>query len=74
MEMYKKFCKYCIQGKIGYKFNFHIIKDPSNNNNNNNNYNNNKKKTSEVSIVSPTQAAVDQAKSELREEKPINKL
>ena len=70
MEIYKKFCKDCIQGKIGYKCDFHIL--DSLGKRTNENKNNNNEKTVDVSILSPTQAAVDQAKSELRQEMHIN--
>ena len=70
MDMYKKFCKDCIQGKIGYKCDFHILDSSSKSNGDNNNNNNGK--VVDVSIVSPTQAAVDQARSELRHEMYIN--
>ena len=71
MDMYKKFCEDCIQGKIGYKCDFHIL-DSSSKSDNNNNNNNNNGKVLDVSIVSPTQAAVDQARSELKQEMYIN--
>ena len=69
MDMYKKFCKDCIQGKVGYKCDFHILEPKNINNGNKHNSND---KSVDVSIVSPTQAAVDQAKSELKEEMHIN--
>ena len=68
--MYKKFCEDCIQGKIGYKCDFHILDSSLKSNGDNNNNNNGK--VVDVSIVSPTQAAVDQARSELRHEMYIN--
>ena len=66
--MYKKFFEDCIQGKIGYKCDFHILDSSKSDNNNNNNNG----KVLDVSIVSPTQAAVDQARSELKQEMYIN--
>ena len=72
MDIYKKFCKDCIQGKIGYKCDFHILQSSPTNNNNNENKNNNNEKSVDVSIVSPTRAAVDQAKSELKQGMHIN--
>ena len=69
MDMYKKFCNDCIQGKIGYKCDFHILDPKIFNNGNKHNSN---AKSVDVSIVSPTQAAVDQAKCELKQEMHIN--
>ena len=53
MDMYKKFCKDCIQGKIGYKCDFHIL-DSSKESNGENKDNKNNGKAVDVSIVSPT--------------------
>ena len=72
MDMYKNFCKDCIQSKIGYKCDFHIL-DSSKASNGEIKDNMSNGKAVDVTIVSPIQAAVDQAESELRQEMYINK-
>ena len=66
MDKYLDFCNKCIEGKVGYRKNFHIL---------DNNISDSIKKSDsmDVSVVSPSQAAVEQARSELREEKGINR-
>ena len=56
---YLDFCKRCSQGKVGYSKDFYILSD---------NYSSNKarEQSTDISIVNPTQAAVDQAKSEVK--------
>ena len=67
MTNYQDFCKKCIQGKIGFKPDFYIIeKIPKDNTDV-------PKENVDVTIVSPTEAAVDQAKSELKQENDINR-
>ena len=67
MTNYQDFCKKCIQGKIGFKPDFYIIeKIPKDNTDI-------PKENVDVTIVSPTEAAVDQAKSELKQENDINR-
>ena len=68
MNKYLDFCNRCMQGKVGYSKGFYIIdkvETPKN------------KAIADaeidISVVSPTQAAVEQAKSELEQEKTINK-
>ena len=66
MDKYLEFCNKCIEGKVGYTKNFHILdsnkSDPIK-----------KSESMDVSVVSPTQAAVEQARSELKDEKGINR-
>ena len=60
MKKYQEFCEKCIQGKIGFRPDFYIIEGR---------YKEEKERPKEnidVPIVSPTKAAVDQAKSKLR--------
>ena len=67
MTNYQDFCKKCIQGKISFKPDFYIIeKIPKDNKDI-------PKENIDVTIVSPTEAAVDQAKSELKQENGINR-
>ena len=60
MDKYLDFCNKCIEGKVGYRKKIHILdsntSDPVK-----------KSESMYVSVVSPTQAAVEQARSELRE-------
>ena len=67
MDTYPDFCKKCSQGKVGYSKDFYILNDK---------YSNNKgtEQSTDISIVSPTQAAVDQAKSEVKNKKTINRV
>ena len=67
MDTYLDFCKRCSEGKIGYNKDFYVLSD---------NYSNHKgrEQSTDISIVNPTQAAVDQAKSEVKNEKTINRV
>ena len=60
MEEYKKFCRDCIDGKIHHKEDFHILKKLDIRDDKDNN-----QAKMDITIVSPTKAAVEQAKSEL---------
>ena len=66
MNKYLDFCDKCIEGKVGYRKNVHMLDsnklDPIK-----------KSESMDVSGVRPTQAAVEQARSELKEEKGINR-
>ena len=66
MDKYLDFCNECIEGKVGYRKKFHILdsnkSDPIK-----------KSESMDVSVVSPTQTAVEQARSELKDEKGINR-
>ena len=64
MNNYLSFCKKCCEGKIGFRPDYHII-------GNSDNADNSKPKIY-VTVVTPTQAAVDQAKNEIKHEKIIN--
>ena len=64
MDNYLSFCKKCCEGKIGYKRDYHIIGNRDNADN--------IKPEIDVTLVTPTQAAVDQAKNEIKQEKIIN--
>ena len=68
MTAYEDFCKKCIQGKIGFKPDFYIIEGIHKN------HADIPKDNLDVTIVSPTEAAVDQAKSELKHENGINRI
>ena len=67
MDTYLDFCKRCSEGKVGYNKDFYVLSD---------NYSNIKgrEQSKDISIVNPTQAAVDQAKSEVKNEKTINRV
>ena len=62
MDNYLEFCKRCIWGKWDTAKIFIYYSD-------NYNDNNPKEQSTDISIVNPTQAAVDQAKSEVKNEK-----
>ena len=64
MDNYLSFCKKCCEGKIGYRPDYHIIGNSDNADNS--------KPKKDVTVVTPTQAAVDQAKNEIKQEKIIN--
>ena len=64
MDKYLDFCNKCIEGKIGYKKNFYILDKPEPSG---------ISKDIDISVVSPTQAAVEQAKSELNLQNGINR-
>ena len=59
MESYKKICKDCIDGKFPYNQSYYIIKKPSD-------IKSTSKKTGDITLVAPTRAIVEQAKSELK--------
>ena len=68
MNKYLDFCNRYMQGKVGYRKGFYIldkVETPIN------------KQMADavvdISVVTPTQVAVEQAKSELEQEKTINK-
>ena len=65
MDTYIDFCKRSSQGKVSKDF--YILSDK---------YSNNKdtEQSTDISIVNPTQAAVDQAKSEVKNQKTINRV
>ena len=67
MTNYQDFCKTCIQGKIGFKPDFYIIEKIHKDNTDI------PKENVDITIVSPTKAAVEQAKSELKQENGINR-
>ena len=67
MTKYLDFCKKCIQGEVPYQKKFYVLenrKDTSNDI---------KDKNLDVTIVTPTQHAVEQAKNEVRHELSINR-
>ena len=66
MDKYLDFFNKCIEGKVGHKKNFHILDS-------NKSDLIKKSDSMDVSVVSPTQAAVEQARSELKDEKSINR-
>ena len=67
MNKYLKFCKKCMDGKIELSKNYYVLDSDDDHAK----YKN--KDSIDVSIVSPTQAAVDQAKSEVRDKMIINR-
>ena len=67
MNKYLKFCKKCIDGKIELSKNYYVLDSDDDNAK----YKN--KDSIDVSIVSPTQAAVEQAKSEVRDKMNKNR-
>ena len=67
MNKYLKFCQKCMEGKMDLSKNYYVLdSDEEFEKNKNNN-------SIELSTISPTQAAVEQAKSEIREEMNINR-
>ena len=66
MDTYLDFCKRCSQGMVGYKKDFYTLSNKYGDSKNTN-------QTGDISIVNPTQAAVDQAKSEVKNQKTINR-
>ena len=62
METYLDFCKRCSQGMVGYRKDFYVLSDK---------YGDNKItiQNRDILIVNPTQAAVAQAKSEVKNQK-----
>ena len=67
MDKYLNFCKKCIEGKMEMSKNYYVLDSDEENEKNK------KNKNIDVSIVSPTQAAVEQAKSEVRDMMDINR-
>ena len=67
MDKYLNFCKKCMEGKMEMSKNYYVLDSDEENEKNK------KDKNIDVSIVSPTQAAVEQAKSEVREKMNINR-
>ena len=66
MDTYLDFCKRCSQGMVGYRKDFYTLSNKYGDSKNTN-------QTGDISIVNPTQAAVDQAKSEVKNQKTINR-
>ena len=67
MNKYLKFCKKCMEGKMDPSKNYYVLDtDVEIEKNKNNN-------DIEIATISPTQAAVEQAKSEVREQMNINR-
>ena len=66
MDTYLDFCKRCSQGMVGYRKDFYVLSDKYGDSKNTN-------QNRDISIVNPTQAAVDQAKSEVKNQKTINR-
>ena len=66
MDKYLNFCKKCMEGKMEISKNYYVLDSDEENE---------KKilKTIDVSIVSPTQAADEQAKSKVREKMNIKR-
>ena len=67
MDKYLNFCKKCMEGKMEMSKNYYVLDSDEENEKNK------KSKNIDVSIVSPTQAAVEQAKSEVRDMMDINR-
>ena len=67
MNKYLNFCKKCMEGKMELSKNYYVLDSDEENKKNKNH------KKMDISIVSLTQAAVDQIKSEVREEMDINR-
>ena len=65
MERYSDFCLDCVNGKVETRKKFYFLDKPKNSRSEG-------EKDIEISVVTPTQAAVEQAKSEIQQEKPIN--
>ena len=68
MDKYLNFCKKCIEGKVGYNSNFYEL-NPKNSETDRVN-----DKPVEVTLVTPTEATVEQAKSEIKLKKAINSM
>ena len=66
MDTYLDFCKRCSQGMVGYRKDFYTLSDKYGDSKNTNH-------NRDILIVNPTQAAVDQAKSEVKNQKTINR-
>ena len=68
MDKYFNFCKKCIDGKVGYNPNFYEL------NPKNSETERDTDKSVEVTLVTPTEVAVEQAKSEIKLKKAINSM
>ena len=66
MDTYLDFCKRCSQGMVGYRKYFYILSDKYGDKKDTN-------QNRDILIVNPKQAAVDQAKSEVKNKKTINR-
>ena len=66
MNNYLNFCKKCIRGEIPYQKKFYVLDNGYNVSNDNND------KRLDVTVVTPTQQAVEQAKNEVKHELTIN--
>ena len=67
MNNYLDFCKKCIRGEIPYQKKFYVLDNSPNISNET------KDKNLDVTVVTPTQQAVEQAKNEVRQELSINR-
>ena len=67
MDKYLNFCRKCMVGKMEMSKNYYVLDSDEENEKNK------KNKNIDVSIVSPTQAAIEQAKSEVRDLMDINR-
>ena len=67
MTKYLDFCKKCIRGEIPYQRKFYVLDNRANISNDS------KDKNLDVTVVTPTQQAVEQAKNEVRQELSINR-
>ena len=67
MNNYLDFCKKCIRGEIPYQKKFYVLDNSPNISNET------KDKNLDVTVVTPTQQAVEQAKNEFRQELSINR-
>ena len=68
MDKYLNFCKKCIEGKVGYNPKFYEL-NPKNSETDRVN-----DKPVEVTLVTPTEATVEQTKSEIKLKKAINSM
>ena len=68
MDKYLNFCKKCIERRVGYNPNFYEL------NPKNSETDRVANKPVEVTLVTPTEAAVEQAKSEIKLKKGINSM
>ena len=66
MNKYMEFCKQCIRGEIPYQKKFYVL-------DNRYNISNDIDKNLDVTVVTLTQQAVEQAKNEVRHELSINR-
>ena len=66
MERYTDFCLDCIKGKVENRKKFYFLDKERDSNPA-------EKKDIEITVVNPTQAAVEQAQSEIKQDKSINR-